>query len=162
MSLSGKTHMPDDTDIQKNAPVADSEQLVLRDFKDLKKLGEGAMGAVYRAYQVSFDRVVALKVLFPHVANNPKLVERLRREGNAMFELDHPNIISSYAVDEVDGHHFVAMEYINGDSLQKWVNRLGRLSVPDAIAVTLACAGPRIRARQRDGPSRHQARQRPD
>src|SRR5437867_2403611 len=56
----------------------------LGDFELLRKLGEGAMGAVYLARQISFDREVALKVLFRHVANNPKLVERLYREGRAM------------------------------------------------------------------------------
>ncbi|MBI1831817.1 MAG: protein kinase, partial [Planctomycetes bacterium] len=96
----------------------------LGDFQLIKKLGEGAMGVVYKARQISFNRTVALKVLFPHVANNPKLVQRLYREGRVMNELDHPNIVQAYAIGEAEGCHYVAMEYISGQSLQKWLNQL--------------------------------------
>src|SRR5581483_11920163 len=92
------------------------------------------------ARQLSFNRDVALKVLFPHVANVPKLVERLHREGRVMGQLDHPNIVQAYAVGEHEGSHFVAMEFVDGQSMQKWLGRVGRLSVADAIHVTLACA----------------------
>ena len=112
------------------------------DFELLKKIGEGAMGAVYRARQTSFDREVALKVLFPHIAKNPKLVERLYREARAMAQLDHPNIVQAYAVgfDEDAGCHFVAMEFVDGQNLQKWLTQVNRLSVADAVYVTIRCA----------------------
>jgi serine/threonine-protein kinase len=112
----------------------------LGDFQLLKKLGEGAMGAVYKARQVSFNRVVALKVLFKHIAANDKLVNRLHREGLAMGQLSHPNIVQGYGVDEIDGWHYIAMEYIRGKSLQCWLETLGKLSVGDAVHITLACA----------------------
>ncbi|MBI2808290.1 MAG: serine/threonine protein kinase [Planctomycetes bacterium] len=112
----------------------------LGDFQLLKKLGEGAMGAVYKAKQISFDRTVALKVLFPHVASNPKLTKRLHREGEVMGQLDHPNIVQAYAYDEGDGYHFIAMEYVPGQSTQKWLLQLGRLPVADAIRIILDCA----------------------
>jgi serine/threonine-protein kinase len=111
----------------------------LGDFKLLRKLGEGAMGAVYKAEQISFNRIVALKVLFPHVANIPKLVARLEREAKVMFELDHPNIVKSYAYDHTNGFHLVAMEFIDGRSLQKWLTQLGRVPVGDAVGVILEC-----------------------
>lgn len=112
----------------------------LGDFRLIRKLGEGAMGAVYKAEQVSFNRIVALKVLFPHVASNPKLVARLEREAEVMFQLEHPNIVQSYAYDVVDGFHCVAMEYISGQSMQKWLSQIERLPVGDAVRVTLECA----------------------
>lgn len=112
----------------------------LGDFQLLKKLGEGAMGAVYKARQLSFNRIVAVKVLFKHIAANPKLVERLRREGLAMGQLAHPNLVAGYGVDEVDGWHYIAMEYIRGKSLQHCLDHLGQLTVGDAVHVTLACA----------------------
>lgn len=119
----------------------------LGEFQLVKKLGEGAMGAVYKAQQLTrlgekLDKpmTVAVKVLFPHVANNPKLIQRLRREGLAMFGLDHPNIVRSYAFDEEDGCFFVAMEYVSGQSMQKWLDQLGCVPVGDAVRVALDCA----------------------
>ena len=112
----------------------------LDDFQLGKKLGEGAMGAVYKAIELSRKRTVAIKVLFPHVANNPKLVARLRREGRVMGLLGHPNIVQAYAVGEAEGCHYVAMEYVSGQSMQKWLLQLGSLPVGDAVRITLDCA----------------------
>lgn len=120
--------------------VLGKDIVTLGDFQLIRKLGEGAMGAVYKAKQVSFNRTVALKVLFSHVANNPKLVERLYREGKVMNQLDHPNIVTAYAIGEAEGCHYVAMEYVSGQSMQKWLTQLGRLPVADAVRVTLDCA----------------------
>jgi len=110
------------------------------DYRLIRKIGEGAMGAVYKAEQISRKRIVALKVLFPHIASNKKLVDRMDREGRIMGLLDHPNIILAYGIGETDGCHYVAMEYVSGQSMQKWLLQLGRLSVEDSIAITLACA----------------------
>lgn len=112
----------------------------LGEFRLVQKLGEGAMGAVYKARQESHDRDVALKVLFPHVASNPRLVERLYREGRVLGQLDHPGLVQAYAVGEDRGCHYVAMEFIDGDSLQKWLDRRGRLTVADAVRLILDCA----------------------
>lgn len=112
----------------------------LGEFELLEKLGEGAMGAVYRARQASFNRIVALKVLFGHIASQPRLVERLYREARAMAQLDHPNIVQAHGFGEVGGCHYVAMEFVDGKNLQIWLRRLSRLSVPDALAVALAIA----------------------
>jgi serine/threonine protein kinase len=112
----------------------------LGDFELLEKLGEGAMGAVYRSRQVSFNRVVALKILFAHIASQPRLVERLYREGRALAQLDHENIVQAYGVGEVAGNHYIAMEFVEGKDLQSWLRHLRRLTVPDALCVTLAIA----------------------
>jgi serine/threonine-protein kinase len=112
----------------------------LGDFRLLQKLGEGAMGVVYRAHQVSMDRAVAVKVLFKHIAANPKLVERFYREARVTGSLDHPNIVQGYGVGEAQGWHYFAMEYIDGQSLQQWLTELGRLTVPDAVHIILRCA----------------------
>jgi serine/threonine protein kinase len=134
------TCLPEDTDVQIRGKDRNIKVSVLGDFELLKKLGDGAMGEVYKARQISSGQEVALKVLFPHVANNPKLVERLRRESYAMFQLEHPNILTAYEFNEAEGYHYVAMEYVDGDTLQAWQDRLGRFAVADAIAITLACA----------------------
>ncbi len=123
------------------SPPVDEKRVVMGgDFQLVKKLGEGAMGAVFLARQLSFNRDVALKVLFAHVAKNEKLVERLNREARAMAALDHPNIVQAYAVGEENGCPYVAMEFVDGKNLQKWLGKLGRLSVADAVHIVRACA----------------------
>jgi serine/threonine protein kinase len=112
----------------------------LGDFRLLRRLGQGAMAVVYKAQQLSLDRPVALKILFPHVAANPKLRERFYREARILGQLDHPNIVQGYAVGEENGLHYCAMEFVDGESLQRWLARLGRLSVGDAVHIALACA----------------------
>jgi serine/threonine-protein kinase len=156
----GATHVTDaqnDSSVHLDRPANPAEPSALRmpgksgvmlgDYQLVRKLGEGAMGAVYKAKQVCFNgeeldqpRTVALKILFPHVAKIKKLVDRLRREGEVMGLLSHPNIVQAYAIGEADGCHYVAMEYVSGRSLQKWLAELGRLPVADAVRITLDCA----------------------
>ncbi len=110
------------------------------DFEVKKKLGQGGMGVVYLAQQVSLDRPVALKVLSKEMASKPAFVERFVREARAMAKINHPNVVSCYHVGEEKGLHYVAMELIDGRSMQDWLNQLGKLPVPDAVLVTLVCA----------------------
>jgi serine/threonine-protein kinase len=110
------------------------------DFQVVRKLGKGAMAAVYKARQVSFQRDVALKILYKHVADTPKLLERFHREARIMGQLDHPNIVQGYGVGEHEGLHYFAMEYVDGENLSRWLERFGRLSVGDALHVIVACA----------------------
>jgi eukaryotic-like serine/threonine-protein kinase len=122
---------------KKGAPRKTS---TLGDFKLLKKLGQGGMGAVYKAHQISLDRPCALKVLSRELAGKPDFVTRFKLEARSMAKIDHPNVVKCYAVDEAQGMHFVAMEFIEGRSLQDWLDELGRISVPDTIHVALQCA----------------------
>jgi eukaryotic-like serine/threonine-protein kinase len=134
-------HPPADDDDLGPSQVLGKNKTTVGEFRLIKKLGEGAMGEVWKAEQPSYDnRTVALKILFPHVAGNPKLVKRLKREADAMFALDHPNIVQAYAYDEADGFHYVAIEYIDGRSMQKWLTQLGRLPVADSVRIALECA----------------------
>lgn len=113
---------------------------VLGDFKLLRKLGQGGMGAVYLAHQISLDRPCAVKVLSKDLAAKSGFVERFVREARAMAKVDHANAVKCYAVDHDRGMHFVAMELIDGRSMQDWLDQLGKLSVADALHVTLVCA----------------------
>lgn len=113
---------------------------ILGEFQLLKRIGDGAMGMVYLARQANFDRDVALKILYPHIARSEFLVDRFYHEGLIMGQLDHPNMIQAYGVGEIDDYHYVAMEYVEGQSLQSWLTKLGRLSVGDALHVGIACA----------------------
>jgi serine/threonine-protein kinase len=122
------------------AKPADGMPDRMGDFRVLKKLGQGGMGAVYLAHQESLDRQVALKVMAPAVAARPNFVERFYREARSMAKLDHPNIVRGFAVGEANGQHYVAMELIDGKSMQDWLDKQGKLSVGDALHVAIkAC-----------------------
>jgi serine/threonine-protein kinase len=122
------------------APVGPQGRAELGDFRLIRQLGKGGMGEVFLAHQISLDRPAALKVLAKHLAEKPDFVKRFQREARAMAKVDHPHAVRVFAVDEADGVHFVAMELVDGQSLQKWVDQLGKLSVGDALHVTLRCA----------------------
>src|SRR6516164_4367326 len=110
----------------------------LRDFRLIKKLGEGGMGKVYKAQQISLDRVVAVKVPFKHLVKDQSFVQRFYREARIMARLDHPHILRCYGVGEENGWHYLAMEFIDGASMQSWLEKVGKLSVGDALHVAIA------------------------
>lgn len=112
----------------------------LGDFRLEKKLGQGGMGTVFLATQQSLDRKVALKTLSPEFAKKPDFVQRFLREARSMAKLQHPNVVQVYAADSVSGVHYAAIEFIDGQSMQKWMDQLKKLSVGDALFVTLVCA----------------------
>ena len=116
------------------------QKTVLGDFELGKKLGQGGMGAVYLARQISLDRPVALKLLSKELAKKPGFVERFIREARSMAKLDHVNAVKAYAADTASGQHYVAIEFIDGSSMQKWMDQLGKLSIPDAVHIILRCA----------------------
>src|SRR5215472_14160398 len=86
------------------------------------ELGSGAMGVVYLGEDPKLGRPVALKTLHPtssDLINSPELVRRFYREAQAAAKLCHPNIVTIYEIDEANGLPFIAMEFLEGDSLQK-------------------------------------------
>ena len=111
----------------------------LGEFRLKSKLGAGGMGDVYLAEQESLDRKVAIKTLKKKFANDPNFVERFYREAKSMAKLDHPNVVRCYAVGEDRGFHYVAIEYIDGKSMQDWMDELKKLSIGDATHIILAC-----------------------
>ncbi len=99
------------------APHPPAPGQVLGDFRLLSELGRGAMGVVYLARQLSLQRVVALKVLYPHLSSVERSVERFRREARSAAKLRHPAICPVYAVGEERGLHFFAMAFVDGRNL---------------------------------------------
>ncbi len=133
---------PDEGPISlKGIKVRKYTSLTWGDFQIIKKLGSGNMGAVYLAQQKSANRNVALKVLYKHLACQPKFAERFSREAEAMLDLDHPNIVRCYGVGEENGSPYFAMEFINGFDSATVLNEMGgKFPLGDALYIVLKCA----------------------
>lgn len=120
--------------------TSETEQRQLGDFRIKKAIGEGSMGEVFLAEQTNLGRKVALKFLPKEFASNETLLERFLREAKSLAALDHPHIVRIYAMGEEKGHHYAAMEFIDGASLQDILDQKKRLPVGDAVQITLVCA----------------------
>ncbi len=115
---------------------------VIGDFEIISKLGQGGMGAVYRARQRSLDRVVALKILPGQMAAD---VLRFQREARLAASVVHPNLVRVYTSGEAAGLHYIAMELVEGDTLSDRLKLaqqmgLGGLPAAEALRITLAVA----------------------
>ena len=88
-------------------------------YRVVAKAGEGGMGVVYKAEDTKLGRTVALKFLAPHLLKDEESRKRFEREAKAAAALNHPNICTIHEIDEVDGRTFLALEFIEGDSLEK-------------------------------------------
>jgi len=91
----------------------------LSNYKITEKLGRGGMATVYKAHELSLNRIVALKVLSSKLSDDEEFIKRFQREAQAAAKLNHPNIVQIYAIGEEKGIHFFAMEYIKGNSLSE-------------------------------------------
>ena len=101
-------------------------------YKLLAKLGEGGMGAVYQARHTKLGKLVALKILPQHVLSRSDALSRFEREMLAVGSLQHPNIIQALDAGEINGAHYLSMEYVEGQDLQQFIQTQGTMSVVDA------------------------------
>lgn len=102
-------------------------------------LGEGGMGAVYRAIDTHLERPVAIKMLHTHLVNQVSFMERFRNEALILARLNHPNIAVVYNFLQDSSDYFMAMEYVEGDSLETLIRKGGAL--PPAIAAEITRQG---------------------
>src|SRR5437868_6067793 len=105
------------------------------DFRILRRLGQGGMGQVYLAEQLSLKRKVAIKLLRDELAANPKVRERFKVESETVAQLSHANIVQVYTVGEHAGRHYMVLEYVEGKSLRDYLARKGPLEVPVALSL---------------------------
>jgi serine/threonine-protein kinase len=111
-------------------------------FKIIKKIGTGGMGAVYKALQPEMNRMVAVKILHAKLKDRKDLVSRFRREARAMSHLTHPNTVKVMMYGELDdGELYIVMEYLEGKNLNQIVRRQGPLAVERAIPVLIQVCG---------------------
>ncbi len=98
-------------------------------------LGHGGMGDVYLATDTVLHRSVALKIPKLHLARDPEVIKRFYREARAAANLRHPNICAAFDVGEIDGRHFLTMEYLEGETLSALIQRQGALPSEQAIHI---------------------------
>jgi serine/threonine protein kinase/WD40 repeat protein len=103
--------------------------LVLGQYVLLERLGEGGMGQVFKARQRNLDRIVALKLIRPSCLDNDRVIQRFMREMRAAGQLSHPNIVRAYDADSINGHWFIAMEFIDGSDLAREIKNRGPMPI---------------------------------
>jgi serine/threonine-protein kinase len=122
------SQVPENTLPTGNAPLAPSEDYsgrVLGDFELIRRIGMGGMGQVYLARQKSLKRQVAIKILKGELAANVSALRRFQAEAEAVANITHANIVQVYAINEADGLHFMALEYVDGRNLRDYLERKG-------------------------------------
>src|ERR1700680_1176422 len=102
-------------------------------FEILEQIGRGAMGVVYKARDPLIGRMVALKTITTGLAEDPALLERFYQEARSAGTLQHPNIVTIYELGEADNTPFIAMEYLNGSSLDKLIEGCPKLPLSQKV-----------------------------
>ncbi len=116
--------------------------MLLGQFELVSIAGRGATGTVYRAWQHSMERWVAVKVLHRDLLGQPDMVARMEREARAVARLSHPAIVSAFASGTTpDGEPFLVMEFVDGQSLESALDGGGKMAPPRAIAIARQIAG---------------------
>src|ERR1035441_5690341 len=119
--------------LQPGAVLAERYQIV-------KLLGEGGMGAVYRAHDRELDREVALKVIRPELARNAQVLHRFKRELILARQITHRNIIRIFDLGQAEGTRFITMEFIEGQDLSHILETRGKLPAPEAASIVAQVA----------------------
>jgi len=123
-----------------SAPDAAAELSDHPRYRVLEQIGAGGMGTVHKAEHRLMERMVALKVIRRELTDKQEAVERFRMEVKAAARLSHPNIVTAYDADQAGDVHFLVMEYVEGESLDKLIQRRGPLPVAEACDIVLQAA----------------------
>lgn len=106
----------------------------------ISKLGAGAMAAVFKAKQLSLDRIVAIKVLPRKFSGNRQFIERFYAEGRAAAQLNHPNIVQAYDVGQAGEFHYFVMEFVDGKTVHDIITDSKRFGENEALDIIIAVA----------------------
>ena len=111
-------------------------------YRIVSPLGKGGMGEVYRADDIRLGQPVALKFLSAAFAADSGRIERLVDEVRVGRQISHPNVCRLYDIAEAEGHHFLVMEYVDGEDLASLLRRIGRMPGDKALEIARGlCAG---------------------
>src|SRR5215203_260438 len=102
-----------------------------------EKIGSGGMSSVYRAFDPTLERWVAIKLMHRDISHDPDQLERFRREARAVAQLNHPHVVTVIDAGEDDGAPYIVFEYVEGETLKDRIRRLGRLPVAEAVAYAI-------------------------
>jgi serine/threonine-protein kinase len=127
-------------------PPFDLTGRTLDDFHVLRRLGEGGMGQVYLAEQVSLKRNVALKILRSDLAADPASLKRFKAEAEAVAKATHANIVQIYAFSQADGLWYIALEFVEGRNLAEYLSKKGPPELALALSILLQTAAALARA----------------
>jgi eukaryotic-like serine/threonine-protein kinase len=129
-------HCPRDGTLLAEADLWTEDMVIRGKYQILSKIGQGGMGAVYKALHLRFKELRALKVISPELMSNPIFLKRFEHEAVVTRRLQHPNAVRVEDVDEgEDGRPFIVMEYVEGHSLKEAIARQGWLPVRRACAI---------------------------
>jgi hypothetical protein len=103
-------------------------------FRLEERVGSGGMSTVYRAFDETLERWVAIKILQTEIAEDDDQLERFRREARTVARLNHPHVVTVIDAGEDQGLPYIVFEYISGETLKDRIRRFGRLPVPEALA----------------------------
>lgn len=106
-------------------------------FRLDEKIGSGGMSTVYRAYDPTLERWVAIKLMHADISSDPDQLERFRREARAVARLNHPHVVTVIDAGEDDGNPFIVFEFVEGETLKDRIRRQGRLPIPEAVAYAI-------------------------
>ena len=122
--------------------VFDPGHMIAERYRIVALLGEGGMGAVYRADDLQLGQSVALKFLLSEYARDPAWLRRFRQEVRLAREVTHPNVCRVHDIGEADGTAYISMEYVDGEDLRTLLKRIGRLPGDKAVEIAKQlCAG---------------------
>ncbi|MFL5821054.1 MAG: protein kinase domain-containing protein [Solirubrobacteraceae bacterium] len=114
--------------------------LLNRRYRLDAKIGAGGMSTVYRAFDQTLERPVAIKLLHREIAADSAQLERFRREARAVARLSHPHVVTVIDAGEDDGRPYIVFEHVEGATLKQCIQRLGRLPVAEAVAYAIEIA----------------------
>ena len=101
------------------------------------QIGAGGMSTVYRAFDQTLERQVAIKLMHREIASDSDQLERFRREARAVAQLSHPHIVGVIDAGEDEGRPYIVFEYVEGETLKERIRRMGRLPMDEAIAYAI-------------------------
>jgi eukaryotic-like serine/threonine-protein kinase len=109
-------------------------------FRLEEQIGSGGMSTVYRAFDETLERWVAIKLMHRALSDDPLQLERFRREARAVARLSHPHVVTVIDAGEDEGHPYIVFEYVEGETLKARVKRTGGLPVVEAVAYAIEIA----------------------